>query len=824
VHPEPLVDGLSRRVTAPATLDVSVGEAGLVDLFAHGTSDVRARLYDAEGALVAEGDDRPGDWSFLVSRHLEAGAYRLRVDPVGAPSAQTEVTLRIPARIDGAPWTLPADTAIRPGDAVHVHPLVVEGGGLLVLSAASPETIGLALEVSRGNGAFRTVASRVGRQVRIEVPLPEGAGASRHRVRIWSADRGGSEVRFRAVVARPEPVSEADLARGLPLPALVGMAPPLSVVAVEVARPGAIAMADDGAGEALRWADRPYVPARPVEGAIPRTSGGILWLVRDLHDGATAAPEALQGTRARPPADGHLVLTVPGTAGVAAVDVDPEPSREGLLRRRFATRGPVVVRATARTGQPALVVGEAGEAPLGRGDPAAGALGPASAVAVSLAGTRRVARVWDAEAEGSDASLDVRLSILALTPTEPVPAQPGILEGEVFAGTTAAFDLPGGENRIRLALDGATLAVLSDADEVKSVHGGAGAAHAETLVSRATRLTFMPAEAGTTGRFRVEILPAAGGEARTVARGRPFEARETAAGVLRLAVSGEAAAGPPVVRARGAVIETRLLGADGRVVRGDAPVPPSGGVLLVRHGPGRIFVWLDDPGEVGEGLVRGRDPRRAAEGVTAPAVIPLSGEGVILEVRTGTDAPALLHLRAGIPVAARIEGPGLAPRVDVHPDGLAQDLFVPRGQAGIVLRPLMGGLLSGDLMVTTTPIPRVGEGLGPAVLLGPGEARAFSFVVTDAGPVGVGVQAEADRVAVQILDARGQPVATDGAGRVVAMPRLEPGTYVLLMQADADGEPILVRPALAGLEAPEIDPPADVVRAYLTQAGAIHAD
>jgi hypothetical protein len=47
------------------------------------------------------------------------------------------------------------------------------------------------------------------------------------------------------------------------------------------------------------------------------------------------------------------------------------------------------------------------------------------------------------------------------------------------------------------------------------------------------------------------------------------------------------------------------------------------------------------------------------------------------------------------------------------------------------------------------------------------------------------------------------------------MPTLEPGRYLLVLHAPADGGAVRARPAVAGLSEPPVDPPLDVVRRYL---------
>jgi hypothetical protein len=112
-------------------------------------------------------------------------------------------------------------------------------------------------------------------------------------------------------------------------------------------------------------------------------------------------------------------------------------------------------------------------------------------------------------------------------------------------------------------------------------------------------------------------------------------------------------------------------------------------------------------------------------------------------------------------------------------------------------------------------VTAIGEGLGPEVLLAPGTAHYFSFSVTREGPVGVGVRAAPDTATARLFEAAGGAI---GEG-IVQMPRLAPGAYLLAVRAPAEGGPVTVRPALAGLVPPDTGPPEDVVRRYLQLAG-----
>jgi hypothetical protein len=139
------------------------------------------------------------------------------------------------------------------------------------------------------------------------------------------------------------------------------------------------------------------------------------------------------------------------------------------------------------------------------------------------------------------------------------------------------------------------------------------------------------------------------------------------------------------------------------------------------------------------------------------------------------------------------------------------DLLLAPGTTSLWLRNPDGGDLRGSADVLLSPVTAIGEGPGPETLLAPGAARYFSFSVQREGRVGVGVRSSPDTASCRLLDAAGRTIG-DG---VVQMSNLAPGSYLLAVHAPADGGPVAVRPALAGIVPPGSEPPEDVVRRYL---------
>src|SRR5262249_44579200 len=350
--------GRGRNGTAPTAMPVSVGTDGLVEISSFGSTDVRGRLYDAAGRLVASNDDRPGDWNFLLAGRLAAGTYRLAVDPVGASQAATTGSMNVPNEVEEKPLALPAALPASPGNSVHLYSL--QGGAdarLLGASAQSAENVGLSLEVE-DSGSWRVLGSRVGRSVRLEAPINPGA---RHRLRLWSADRRGVSARLSAFAVAPQPANESQLARGIALSATGGS--DTGLAAVRLDRPGLVRIESDHKN--LRACSIPGGLGEPAGEATTPALTETLWLVKAL----AASSESLgaRGT-ARSPASStvrasRVMLPAGADRGVVVAAASDTPVVFDLAGDGA---GPVLVTARSVAGQPGISLRTGGSPPDAR--------------------------------------------------------------------------------------------------------------------------------------------------------------------------------------------------------------------------------------------------------------------------------------------------------------------------------------------------------------------------------------------------------------------------------------------------------------------------
>jgi len=778
VRTRELIAGQQREVGLPETLQVSVGSRSLVDIGSFGTVDVRARLFDERGALVASNDDRPDDWNFAVSERLDPGRYTLRLDPVGDAYGSTLVSMAAPEEIEDPPLAVGEVRTFDPGRAVHHLPLSLpRGEGLVVVSALSGESIGTAVE-GRVNGTWQSLGETTGAKTHLAVRRPVGEVVDAYRVRAWSLDQRGNPVTLSVSAPEPVAVGEARLVQGVSLRPERSAA--LAVVAVGSPTPGLFELEGPRTGLLVC-----PTPGRAC--AVPRTA-----IVSATADGLWLASEG-GSARAR------RIVAAPGAETLA-----PVPAAGTVVLDVAEGSGPLAIIARSPAGQPAVhLIGNAAREST-EADPRAMAVSRTGALAVDLEGKRNTAVLWSS----ADAPLDVRVTPVRFETSAWDRSDWGITDGTLAPGEARALKLRGPSRDVRLGLERGLVAVFEDGPNRTAVRWADDRALDEEVRVASDRITLLN-PTGAPALYTIEVLPARTDAPPVLTAERPFEQIAVRRGTLRIPVEADAEG---TVQVRGNLDEVVYVTAEGRVHRGRTFSVGRGGTLEIHHGSGPLLAWVEHPGSAGP-WAKVASPR--AVPVTGAEQVVLSGIAASLQV--DLEGEGMLHLAAPCPLVARIVPAGGSPRIEVRDRGGRIDAWLPEGTAEVTLRSLEDTVLWGTVEVTHTRPVDIGEGLGPEVLLSPGSTRLFRFRVTEDGPIGVGVSADADRVDAVVLDAAGSEV-TRG---LVQMPSLTPGTWFLALHLPAELSPVRARPALAGVERPDTGPPDEVVRRYLAAAGLV---
>ena len=761
VEPEPILPGMRREVALPATVTLGVPR-GVVAIDTLGTVDTVAVLHGPDGSVLARSDDRPGDWNPGFVLPLDAGIHTLTVEPLGGAGGTVRIALDLCAT-RAHPAIHPPDHLVVPADgSVHVVPVDVPRGHVLLASASGPGSLTLALERRHG-GRWRTVARRAGRAPSLEV----ATGPDPVRLRVWPTVPADGSLDLSVASAEPRTVSLGDGPRVLRTAPPVRGAFRTGLALVELGGPGVLVLENPLPG--LCATDRRGAPLEPVEGVLVPSATGTLWI-------ATPSPVT---TEVRRLALGGGTVSVPVPVG-RTVTLDLEPAQ-----------GPSVVEATSTAGT-VLLAAEPGGFPSCR--PAASGtvlvLGPDAA--------RLLVRLGEAGTGGT-----VTVTRRPFSPA----ARPfrGPVDRTVVPPEGLVLELPGGPAGWSLATGpGVAAAFSSPRDGLVTV----SAAHdaAATATAGAFDALFLLPAGGEPAAATLRLLPPDGLPA-GVSPDRPAARPASAPAIVRLHVDGTASGVLAVAGARDAPL---VVTPDGRALSGPAvPAPPEGSALWFEAGPGPAVAWFGPAASPASALVE-------ASARTVPCAPPcrVAADGAALAVALENAAATVVTVTVPPGCAARLDGPaGRTAWVQSGDD--PRHVPLPPGGAVLAVRSLLPGLPA-EVRVTTAPVVEAGEGLGDPVALGPGEAVCFRFEVPRKTDVGIGVAARPDTVQAVLLDGEGRPA---GEG-IVQLRTLGPGPWLLLVRQDGPGA-ATVRPALAGLVPPPSGPPEETVRHYLELSGRI---
>ena len=786
VSTKEMLVGQKRSVNAPIRLPISIGADRQVEFASFGGEDVKARLFDADGKIVASNDDRENDWNFLIPLSVRPGHYDLQVDPVGGKGAATEIGLQQADEVQDPQLAFDKTATVSDGK-VHIVPVGdSQPGALIALTAHAGTPVGLAIEGLEADQSWRTLGSTSGRDPFLV--LPRGTNAKRAlRVRVWSVDHGHIPITFAASSAIPASGTESSLAgHGIALTPLDGAASDLSAVALVLDQPGVLQLGAGGDG--VFWATAgDSVAVHDSSGSIV-APGTKLWLVAKSDRKHAVAVAA---RRVDPNGNEPVHLVIKGQEPIS------------LPISLNAKDAVTLWRVDGQGGQPGIALREAGA--VGARPPlmAVGANSPTQGAAVAIAPgalAKPVITLWNAGA--SDDEMPVTLRHIAFGAPKALTVPMGITDG-VFTGPQAQIlTLPPGVKRLTLTLPADTAAVPMNGDAPEQMIWVVSA-QAEIVETAAERLMLLHATAETSP-FTITVEQA-GAKPLTLAAGAITSRYTPTPGILHFAIDPEPMP-ETVLRIAGTAKAVTVLNPDGTVRRGgDVKVAP-GSLVSVEYQPGLLAVGL------GGGPINkvGAPPTPVA----LPSAVALSGAYMALSLAAGTqrlihvtsDTPIILHTTAGVNQSGS----------ELFGAGADLNFVLAQGQAvGMTVEPAGVATLSGSAHFSAIELTRIGEGLGPKRRLAPGQSRAFTFTLPDTRTIGVGVRASVDIATCRLLTADGAEI---GRG-LVHMHELKAGNYVLVVDAPSDGPAIDVEPALVGSELPDKGPPDSVKADYLALVG-----
>ncbi|HEV2678786.1 MAG TPA: lysozyme inhibitor LprI family protein [Aliidongia sp.] len=769
-----LMAGESRALTAPGRLPVAIGALRQIELSSLGSAPVRASLLDADGRLVAVNDGRDNDWNFAIAGSFAPGRYTLQVDPVGAASAQTTVSLTQYDELFDKPVAAGQSVTLADG-AIHVVPL--DGGkpgGLLVASAQSAVPTGLTLEAKAGDG-WRHLASTSGVHPFLAVPWGDGPDTA-YRVRVWTVDHGKQPVILAADAVTPAESSEAAFSGkdGIALAPLKLGDETLGVGRVKLDRPGILALR--AGGETLRWSSAAGVALDRDESGSLVAVGSSIWLI-------DRAPNKLGAGRVDPAVEAAHLTLKPGpavTLPIAAAD------------------GPTLWRIEGLGGQPGLSIA-GGDAAAPALPMAVGPDSPTRAFAFGFAPgglTHPILKLW--RADRGDGDLPITIDRLSFTKPRDLALGFGLADGALAGMEAVAVALPAGDKRLALTLPLGTAALFQKAGSPRRLLWSADA-RAQIVESDDDQILLLHT-VKEAAPFALSIEPRGDGKPLSIGAGAILTRASPTPGVLHLTV--DPAAGATTVRATGSAEAMTVVDASGHVSRGLSAPAGAGAVIDVAFKPGQLAIGLDAPPLATE----------PDSTLTLPASVALHGVQMVLRVPAG---PArLLHVETDTPVLLRSHGAG---QPTLFEAGASLNLVLGQDQsADLQILAVGSAPLSGTARFEAVlPVP-IADGLGPKRRVSPGQSRLFSFSLKAERSIGVGARASADIVTTRLLTAAGEELSRG----LVAMQTLKPGNYLLAIDVPSDGVAVDVEPALVGATLPGNGPPDDVKASYAALVGA----
>ena len=775
-----LQPGEPRSVSLPSSLKFSVADARVVSLTSWGTIPVKAVLRRDEGAVVARANSRADDWNIAVSRLLPAGRYVLELQSASPPSvsgsagqsggsddsddappddegaAQTtatqgtaqaaktdasvadtssdsantnsddsaaptvDVRLTLPAPLPMA--SAPTETAVLPGNGVHVLALATPEPGSLVL-ATSQSTAPSVLALERADGAsWRTVALAEGHSPVVAAPADGSAAA--WRIEAWTTDGGPEPIRLAArSVAAPAQSGAVTLAAvpGLPVDLAVAQAalPDAGVVAIQTSAAGMLA--GGWPGHALTRASVNLV-----------TQGKALWLLATAPGTATVQPLAFgaetvvqlpAGLAANLPAQtdakGHLAIwrvssgsgqpnlgVAGGVAEGSAVALADGPvtvtGGNEAIRLRVTRDAPSLLpeKAAGASSQVTLAPGTALPLTLAPGDKTmALALAPGVAafadwhrvpVAVWTGAnpvSRTVDGAWTDLLLVNTGTVSAPASVTVQPAPPAVPLRPGMMMKRFFGAggsLSVAFDAPTG-TRLVLAGD-ATAVAVTDATITSGTQAGVSGPGRATIQHGTGPMAVWLDAPGTSAwpdaPVQTVSLPA-----RTALTGPALALTFDAATPALLHVSTTAPVFAALQQA-GRIDPPALFAAGAELHLAVAPGPVTLRLYSADDGPlaGSVSVWAETLTPLGEGL---GEIVAVAPGGSAAFSFSLANAGLV-----GVGLRAVPDRVSGRLLDAKgaLVGEGVAQLRKLEPGSYVLEARVPPDASATVLRPALVGV------------------------------------------------------------------------------------------------------------------------------------
>ncbi len=784
-----LVAGTSRAVTVPAELSLSVGKEGMIAIRAAGSDDVKATLFSDDGAVIQESDDCVADWNFHICSMLEAGAYRLKVAPVGKATGRTVVSMEAMEEswLDTVVFPSLLDLTLKGNVMVLPLSLPLEEPLLAVRIKGSDLTGYSLLDV----GTEESVLAE-GRD--FETRLLVSSPLSRHcLLRVWSWGQGSGNVKVELGLPPVETVDLRKLEKGVKIRPIRTAGMWLAPLHVETGEPSTYRIETSMRGSLL-YAVQPGTRLQPSPEGETEVSFS--------EDGFFLATETAGSGKVR--IKGRRLVLDEGEGWTALIrGNEPVFLDFKELKNRVA-----IAVARSRDTQPGVCFSgrdTIDRIPLYLEDQIS--------VAVFRHGKRPTVRLWNANRVEHNSPVEMTVTHHAVNHDSDPPALGfGTHQGILGPGLSRNWALPSGRKLVRIGGSARILSVLLGSDTMESMLLSPSRPSHEISTQAEELLLYSLAEDGESA-FSVEILRDQGGDP-TILAGNGLLHEE-------LAFHPGTTWVPLANLRRGTHLSTtadeprrcRWIDGQGIINPGwDHVVDKPGGYLEIDHGRGLVKAWAWTGGD---SLEARWGPRESKKPVPIYESSVLSLEGNQGRWVLWGDEPFAISLLTDGGVCATVRHQGKVVALGEGGDGVSLSRWFPGGEYEVLVRGLGGRPLAGSLILTRDRAEQIAEAFGPWVLLKPGESRYFSFSVKESGKIGLGVQGKRDGARCEILTPEGVTLA-DG---VRLVEELSKGSYLIRIYLPMDEDVVAARAVVAGLIPPGTGPPDEYIRRLMSKGG-----
>ncbi|MBN1524598.1 MAG: hypothetical protein JW904_08950 [Spirochaetales bacterium] len=768
-----LVPGLMISLRSiPSTVNLSVGNDAVYDLWSFGFTDIKASLWDESGTtLLAESDDRENDWNFRITQRLQPGRYLLKIDQVGYASGSIMLYCDETTRTKLAVGLLPIKLDREIGKNIIEIPIKPAADGVFLITAKKGVSVQFAV--------YKNEKLCARSQDVLAVPL---FGNTDYSLHVWQGEDAPQQVTAEGHMLTGSAIALGDT------PKTIGGAS-----AYRLSNPLGLGYSFTSSDPDVYFSPGYEYPCKSLsEYSVPVSSTGFL---------VSVSNESIKEVIARP-------LTVaPGRpATVFIEDIGASFLLESVEDRVFLveaeTQGlPPGVFLLPRSAYKAGEITWAGVELVSNGS-----------FTTAATGGKYQGKVWNLSAYTGGIGLRVNLKVTGFA----VQSEKRIGIGDtgtfiIDPGKSVRVYLEKGTQEVQLLLEkGCSAGVWNNGQPL-----GIGVAMHENRELRVTvdgGVVVVMNTGKLSAAARVSSASVRQEQLLSIRRGEKRDVLFTDEGTVTVQVATPKS--DDVVCVGGDVRSAVLRGTDGNIYRGtpgtvDLPFlsfPGVAGELVIEHTAGAVQIWISQKNlaaDSGAGVPQGNQ-KKIGSGKT-------DIDNTMATWSFTMNAPGFAVFRIAAPGVAALSEKGSVTILSISGSSEERTIikYLEKGTYAFLTRPLASIKMEGSFhFQQVVPQTFKTDDAQTAYFIGKNEMQAFRFSVEAKATVGVGVATDSDLVNARLYDKSFQLL---GEGRLMFR-ELEPGEYYLAVFGK--DKPVRFSPLVYGHEGMIADVPQEVIDRY----------